>query len=323
MQPREKVLAAVAGLLLLVAGGYLGWGYVDEMFRFREQQSLALEKQIMEQKQIMLAGRKAQRKLTFWKEQSLPTDVQLANTLYQQWLGDSVKNAGLKEYKINPGQIVRQRTPNGEEVLYHKLPFNIRVQGDLGELTDFLYAFYSAPHLHQVRRLSIQPLAKEDQLDLQFSVEALVLDGGFHEKGLSQSRLQRLSLAEAEEYRQAIVERNLFAAYEPPPPPPPPPQPKKVETRPPPPPPKPRFDPAKFAVISAIIEVAGQPQVWINDRTAGKILKFREGDSFSIGQLQGSVARIGTLDVVLEHSEGRRLLTLGESLHEGVDLPEE
>lgn len=57
-------------------------------------------------------------------------------------------------------------------------------------------------------------------------------------------------------------------------------------------PPKPGFDPATQAILSGITESAGVPEVWINVKTEGKVLKLRQGDDISVGTVKGKIAEI-------------------------------
>ncbi len=324
MNARERVLAGFAVFLGAGVLGYVLWGWYASAVEARQSQLEQLEKQLLEQKMELAKGRKASRQLSAWRSQSLPQDVGVAGTKYQNWLTSLVKDAGFEEALVDAGRSLPKSIPapnNQREVVYRLLPFTIRGKGDLKQLTDFLYAFYQAPHLHQLQRFSIKPTAKRGELELTLNIDAVSLPTAKSTEELSTAEVQRLALTDIKAYHAAIDGRNMFSAYVPPPPP----RPKRaappVRERPrPTPPPKPRFDSAKFAVISGIIEVGDRPEVWINERTTGKLHKFSEGDQVKIGLFEGTVRRIGTLDVVLQTPEGQRVFTLGETLHEGVDL---
>jgi len=86
---------------------------------------------------------------------------------------------------------------------------------------------------------------------------------------------------------------------------------------------KPSFDLAKFAYVTAITEVSGRRQTWINLRTEGKVLKLHEGDSFGIGEVEVTIKRIAERAVELEAKvlEKRLSVSLGDNLSEGSELP--
>lgn len=92
------------------------------------------------------------------------------------------------------------------------------------------------------------------------------------------------------EFLEAIAARDLFASYKPPPPTPPTPS-----ERPSPPEP-PRFDPGKYAYVSAILGTDGEPSVWVNARTSGETFKLREGETFDVGDVHAKIIRISRPD---------------------------
>ena len=82
---------------------------------------------------------------------------------------------------------------------------------------------------------------------------------------------------------------------------------------------KPAFDPATQATVSGITESNGQPAIWINVRTEGKVLKLREGDELSVGTIRGKVAkiRVQQKDAEIATSDGGTVVVaLGKSLVE-------
>ena len=80
--------------------------------------------------------------------------------------------------------------------------------------------------------------------------------------------------------------------------------------------PTPSFDPTQYAFVTAILEVAGRPQVWIVARTLGETFKLFEGDRFEIGHVHGTVERIGPRSVEIEIDGRRRSVALGKRLRE-------
>jgi hypothetical protein len=114
-----------------------------------------------------------------------------------------------------------------------------------------------------------------------------------------------------EDYRQAIVTRNVYTAYVPPRPP-------AVKNSDPPKPPP--FDEAQQAVVTAILDEGGAPQAWVNVRTSGKLLKLREGEEFTVGSLKGTITRIGPQEIEFLADGKRRLVALGKSLRDGREI---
>lgn len=93
-----------------------------------------------------------------------------------------------------------------------------------------------------------------------------------------------------------------------------------VRTQPPAETPKPRFEDGKFTYVTAIVEVAGERELWLTIRTSGEVLKLGEGDKFEVEKLKGVVDRIGLNDVEVSSLGERRRFTIGDNLAEGAKL---
>ena len=86
-------------------------------------------------------------------------------------------------------------------------------------------------------------------------------------------------MGDVSEYEKTIGGRKLFSEYVPI---------KAVtaEIK-----PKNRFDAAKYATVTGIIEQNDQPQIWVLVKTTGELLKLSEGDEFTVGDLKCKVVR--------------------------------
>jgi hypothetical protein len=133
------------------------------------------------------------------------------------------------------------------------------------------------------------------------------MPGAEHKDKLNPGPAKRLALADLAKYKDQIVKRNVFAPYVPEPP--------KVVKQPLPPS---TFEPAKFIYLTAIMEANGTLEVWLDDRTGGKLLKLREGDAFEVGSLKGRVGRIGLRRAELMIGEQLTPVLLGESLYDAL-----
>jgi hypothetical protein len=85
----------------------------------------------------------------------------------------------------------------------------------------------------------------------------------------------------------------------------------------PPPKPKPYFEDAEFAFVTAITEVNGQRQLWLNIRTSGETLKLNEGDKFEVKRLQGVVTNIAANHIDVQAAGESRRFELGDNLAQG------
>jgi hypothetical protein len=85
--------------------------------------------------------------------------------------------------------------------------------------------------------------------------------------------------------------------------------------------PKPRFEDGKFTFVTAIVEVAGERELWLTVRTSGEVLKLNEGDKFEVEKLKAVVERIGLTEIEVSSLGERRKFTIGDNLAEGAKLP--
>ena len=310
MNVREKRLAAAVGVLGVLAIVVLGVQGYSSAVGTREMQLTAARDDLMKKQLIVAQAAAANLKLSEWEDQSLPRDRELARSLYQNWLVAELNRVRLKQVTVEPGRGTQMRD------VFTKQPFTLKARGTLEQLSLWLATFYKADHLHQIRDLMLQPTQDGSELQITASIEALVL----HDASRRDKLNDRVNPLWSEEANAAAVKkitaRNLFAPYIPPPPPPPP----VVKSTPAPPPP-PAFDPSKFTFLTSIISVDARPQAWLNVRPTNQLLKLYEGDSISVGRFEGKLLRIGDKEIEIESAGKRRIVALGKSLEQGVDLP--
>jgi len=289
---RQKILVGILALMLLYFGGEWLWRKaVQAPLEARQAKAERLEKEIAGRDKELADARKAAKELARWEEQSLPTDPQVARSLYRAWLLQLVGKVGFANRNVEAGEPVDRRG------LYQSITFSVQGRATLEQLTRFLYEFYRAGHLHQIRSVSITPLAGAGQLDLSLVIEALVLPLKEDKDQLSQSTSDRLAFERFDDYA-VIPKRNLFGFTG-------------------------TSDPTDFAFLTAIQYVDGRPEVWFTLRTEDKVVKLKPGESFQVGQFAGKVIDVAGDDVVLEADGQRWLVSLGESLAEAFALPPE
>ena len=327
LKKREKILAIATGGIVALAGLYWvlsGTSGTTNYSLAELRRQCEAKRAELEKKQNSLRGQKANaEKLAAWEKISLPTRPDAARSAYQRWLRDTANKAKFRTADIFSSE---GQPRKGVYTIY---PFRLEGRASLDQLTRFLYEFYTAPHLHQIRRLSLIPVDGGKEFDLAITIEAAALATADRTDRLAEGRAVRLAHASADDYVRTIVRRRmegerfvdaagLFTPYAPPPPPvvvrrdPPPPRPDPP--RPPDPPKPPAFDHAKFAFVTAILQVDGRPQVWIDARTIGKQFKLGEGESFVVGESKGVVKRIGRYAVEIELDGKSRIVTAGASL---------
>lgn len=314
LNKRERTLAiATGGVSLVAAVMFLApslSGSLGDLRNTGKQLELEVERKETE----ALPGLNAVAKMVEWESRALPSDDETARSLYETWLYGLAENSGFDDPRVESSE---GRSRRG---IYTMLPFTLRGRGDLDDLTEFLFGFYSAGHLHKIQRLDVQPMERSSKLDLIISIQTLSLPGADRQTTLSEVPGERLALADLSQYRDAIVDRNLFAPPKDPPPPQPPP--REPIARRPDPPPKPPFDHAKHTELTAMVSTADMPEVWLIVHTLGEKLELHEGDTFEVGAAKGTIVHIGLREIEVEIDGQRRLLRRGDTLRGGELLSE-
>jgi hypothetical protein len=258
-----------------------------------------LRRDVADKESMIVRGKRAQKRLKELEHRSLPADLDQARSLYQNWLANSVEKIRLGKAEVTSGPAMPRLG------FYNRLPFTVRGTGSLNQVTALLYEFYKADHLHQILRVQLTPVSSGFdsrgplQFDLTLSIEALVLPGADRRDKLNDAVSDRLAWKELEDYRKPIAARNLFAPYA-----------RSV-------------DESQEAYFTAVLKVDGRLQAWLNLRSSGRTLKVSEGDKLDVGSLHGTVARIQDQALEIETDGKRRRISLGKSLAEGQELPQE
>jgi hypothetical protein len=292
MMNRKNLMLLVLGVILaFYAGEWLLDKLLTAPLDARNAKTKVLEGDLQKRKAELAKARQAGKKLSDWERQSLPSDTEVARSLYQGWLLELVNHVGLADPNVNSNE------PASYKGQFTTLGFSIRGRGTLEQLGKFLFEFYSAGHLHQIQSIVITPLQKTGELDLSITIDALALPGADRKDRLSAERSDRLASAKPEDYR-SIVQRNLFAVGG-------------------------GLDPTDQTYLSAVNYVDGEPEAWFTLRNSDELLKLRKGSRLEIGQFSGKLIEIDDADVILESDGQRWLLTIGDNLTEAYALPPE
>lgn len=297
MQRREKILAATAGgLALLLALWFLffsGGGLSYDQLRARRDQ-LALD--VAKKEREVRAAEAAKRRLADWRRRSLPSDAAEARVLYQAWLRELVDRMQFQQPTVeSTGVESKARTSS-------LLKFKVHGRANLAKLTEFLYEFHSAGHLHQIRLIDVGTVPNSADLDVNIDVEALSLPGAECKNKLTEDRGKTLGPAKLSDYSNPIVKRNLFGPF----------RPTAVQQPP---------DAAQSTFVTAILAVDGRGEAWLIDRTSGRDWKLHQGEPFQVGTFRGTVKTIGSRDVVVEVEGRLRRYRSGDNLRGGEEMP--
>lgn len=237
-------------------------------------------------------GERARRRLQDWKARSLPTNPYVAESLYQDWLRKQLTEAGLKVTKL------ADSAPRTRSAHYGELSVAIEAEGDLPQLADFLYRFYTAPHLHRISAATISANKDAGKLTAAFNVDALILADGPRADALAEGPPQPLPHT-LDEFRKRLMDRNLFAAY----------QPKSGDKA-------SAGGPDSEASGARLSGMTYGERGWRLDirLKSDEVIHFFQGDDISVGRFQGTIVELDRRRAVIETPAGRVEVRLGQNL---------
>lgn len=288
---KTLLLIALAGLGLYFGGDYALQSYVEGPLKQKQSDKEKLRDRIQKKKKDLAKAKSAAKKLEKMEMASLPSDHEIARSLYRTWLLELVEKAELHAPHVESG------AATGRKGLYDTLGFSVRGKGTLQQVVRFLYNFNCRGHLHRIQQMSLTPLGKTGNLDVIISIEALILPGADRKDALSTLTANRLRHKSLADYR-IISQRNFFGAG--------------GET-----------DPSQQAFLTAVTRDNGQPVIWITLRGQDKLVKLQIGGHFEIGQFNATIIDILDDDVIFDSYGERWLLSVGEPLSEALAVPPE
>jgi hypothetical protein len=211
MNQRERMLAIAVGAMAVMIVGYFSYESLSSSLDARSRSVSDAESQLESKAKKLSQAKRAVKRLKEYQAKSLPSDGELARSLYQNWLLERLEKAGFRDVKLG---VLGARSRVDAFQLH---TFNVGCRGNLKQLTVFLHELYSVDRLQRVRRLSLKPIPDTKDLDVGFTVEALSLKGADLKDRLSDEPSHRLALGSLDDYERVIVGRNLFASANRPP----------------------------------------------------------------------------------------------------------
>lgn len=311
MSDREKKLGAAVALLVLLWGGNWTWqkysAWRDDAIARASSAETGSQTAFTEWRQAL----NQVSKLRDWREQSLPGNLQVAQSEYRGWLIEQ-----LQEARLDVDDVVPQRTGQRSSA-YQAISYQVTADGRADAVVRFLDSFYRSDQLHKISSLTLTPVGSRN-VHVMLTVEALMVEGVARKSGLHEGESDRLALASADEYIDRIVDRNPFVAYEPPPPPrKDPPRVVREEPREEP----PKFNHAEYAKLTGVVSVGDDYQAWVTVDTLGERLFLRAGDDIEVGLFKGKVVRVVEQQLVVETEDGSIVVFgMGDTLTEGQVL---
>lgn len=287
---RTILLGSLAIMVVLTFGDQLWKSLYERPLGTARRNTERLTGEVQQARQTLKRFTKQQTRLKRLRSASLPNDVEAARTLYQGWLNELAERIDLEGRRVDS-------KPPRVYLGYRVLPFSLRCEGTLEQLTSLLYEFYQAPFLHHIRTMTITPIAGTRQLSLNFALESLSIDESPSTDALPSGKSDQLASDELRDY-QSIVRRNMFSAS------------GGVQA-------------AQFTILTGIVAVDGSPQAWFTNSLEDDVQKVRAGGTIRVGGLECTVERMTRRDLILVIDDSRWLLTINERVADAIALPPE
>ncbi|MEM7312557.1 MAG: cadherin repeat domain-containing protein [Planctomycetota bacterium] len=203
MTARERVLAlVVCGMFALIAVFWVG-NQVRRSFSRREGQKKQLEMQLEQKRLSMARARYTAEQMSTYEDMSLPSDLENAQSQYQNWLSELSSDFVGEEVKLTS----KSKRPDGSMVI----TCNVNGRADLRQLSEWLYEFYAVDALHRIRQMPLKPVPDTRLLDITIVVDALVLPGADKNKDFGRHPKTEIASKPMEEVIDPIVQRNFFS----------------------------------------------------------------------------------------------------------------
>lgn len=202
MTQRERFLAILVGGLLIVGGVWWGFGKYRTAIKNRNNEIERLTMQAEQLTEKQLQGEYANRQMGEYMVRSLPGNVEIAQSRYQQWLIGIVQDNRVSLPKVDPNP---SRVIGG---LYQQLGFKVSGNADIPDLVGLLHAFYAKDYLHRIRDLSVRA-AKTGGFNIELTVDVIALANApdnLAEPGNESWRID----GDLAAYREPILNRNFF-----------------------------------------------------------------------------------------------------------------
>jgi hypothetical protein len=291
MTPREKILAGA------VAGSVALWVGVQGLDKYRTAADAAdrvqetAERQLSDAEFAVARGEHAKRRLIEWAKRSLPSDREVAKSLYQDWVRAQLTAAGLQVESLADRPITRRERHFGE------LSLEARAAGTLDQLTDFLYKFYAAPHLHRIASATLTPSENGAKITALIGIDALILSDADRKTELASGQEQTLPRP-LEEFKTSLTSRNVFAPHTP----------GAQDAG--------AAGGARFA--TAVSDGQGGYHMWVS--TDANTRKFKPGDKIEYGTFSGTLLEVDLHHAVIDTANGKVEVRAGKTLGEATPV---
>lgn len=220
LNPRERLMVKVIAACVPLFG--LIWGvtsFSQKYFANRSQIS-ALRNQIGNEQDRQAAALFAQERRSYYRERSLPADLNVSKIDYGRWL-NSLVDKSLTLISVTPTSATtmgRYKGKNRAVDVYEQQTFAVKAKGTLRQVIEMLRQFQELDLMHRVVSLKVTPETsgpsgsgdvRTGKLIVDFRVEAIALADAdlTREDFLAKTK----TLPETStQWQQTIIARNIF-----------------------------------------------------------------------------------------------------------------
>lgn len=270
--------------------------FIDNFGKGNDAEIAKVQKQIGIAEDIVMKGADASELLTAFEQRSLPYNPDLARSRYQSWLTNLfVEQHSFAQASVEVGMpaVVTVKDGGKKTEAYRRYGFTLSGSGTLEQITQFLFEFYNAGHLHKISSISMTR-GSAGRFSVSIAGEAIGVSTTDRESDLSTLAENRLAHPEVADYA-SIVRRNIFS--------------REVGAT------------LKLISVSSVTyDRSGSPEAWFKVGPQQQTRKLQRGATFDV-----SVHRIEVIDIqprsVLVDVDGTVVdLPLGKTLHEVLSL---
>lgn len=203
MSQREKRLAVGVVLVLVLAGGWYVWSSYSTAAQSRKREIANLTEKIQAEEETEFRAQMALARLERYREHALSENKRDSQAFYQERLRQQVESAGLRNVIIKP----RDGRRGGK---YQEHFFDVNASGNLLEVIQFAYEFYSYELVHKINTFSFTPKRDSTELDVKLVVAVLGIEGVQDLPKLETVHRDILPHGTLEDYAQIIGNRDFF-----------------------------------------------------------------------------------------------------------------
>jgi hypothetical protein len=210
MTPRERILAIGVGATIGLFGLQYGLSSINATLAAKRVQVLAAKDSVKKLNDQIKQGKASQDALRSLKSKSFPTNAELLNARYGEWLLKLGQEVGLTNIKVTPLDTNKQVKPSKIPPAFNSYKFTMQGDCRTDQLVELLAKYYDKGLLHTITNLRVKMTKQANLLTISLDSQAIALRGADPKQEFSTESSGRLAKS-AEEYEKTIIGRNPFA----------------------------------------------------------------------------------------------------------------